>query len=149
MKIKKYIAGSVLLLAMLACVVPGLSQPAPSAFDPNTIPTMVVLTANVAIAQTAAAQPVATEVPAGSVPAMTGTSIEQTQDGTTKYSDYDGGFEIIFPARWLTVRPNSDEFNAALANEGANNQMLHDQMTADMAGYEANYDRLLFLYSAS
>ena len=139
MKTKNYITGSILFLVMLACAVPGLSQPAsPPTFDPSTIPTMVVLTANAAISQTAAAQPVATEIPAG----MTNTTIVQVQDGTTKYSDYDGGFEIIFPVGWLAVRPNSDEFTTSLANEGAVNSMLHDQMTADLAGYEANYDRL-------
>lgn len=140
MKIKKYIAGSVLFLAMLACVIPGLSQPAaPPAFDPNTISTMVVLTANAAISQTA----VAAVPPAGtSAPEMKGTAIEQLQDGATKYSDYDAGFEVTYPVGWLAVRPNSDEFNTALANDGDSNTLLRDQMTADLAGYDAKLDRL-------
>jgi hypothetical protein len=103
-----------------------------------------VLTADAAISQTAAAQPVGTEIPAGTiVPKLTSTNMEQVQGGVTKYSDYDGGFEMAFPAGWLAVRPNnSEEFNASMAKDGARNQMLRDQMTADMAEYDANLDRL-------
>jgi hypothetical protein len=82
-------------------------------------------------------------VPAGTaVPKSTGTTMEQLQDGITKYSDHDGGFEVIFPVGWLALRPNSDEFNTSLANAGAGNPVLHDQMTTDLAGYDANVDRL-------
>jgi hypothetical protein len=102
------------------------------------VETSIAGTVQVAGTQTAAVQIVVTETPGG----MTGTAIEQAQDGTTKYTDYDAGFEIIFAAGWVAVRPNSDEFNAFLANEGAVNSMLHDQMTADQAGYEANTDRI-------
>ena len=60
MKIKRYIAGSILVLSILACT----GQSVPTTFDPNTIPTMVVLTANAAMAQTAAAaSPTPTPVP--------------------------------------------------------------------------------------
>jgi hypothetical protein len=73
---------------------------------------------------------------------MTNITIEQIQDGAVRYTDHDGGFELIFPAGWLAVRPNSDEFNTTLANDGAKNQMLRDQMTNDLAAYDPNYDRL-------
>ena len=133
------LGGTILLLAILACVIPGqATQPVP-AMDPNSINTAVAGTLGAASTQTAEAQPVlVTETPSG----MTGTVIEQTQDGTTKYTDYDAGFEITFPAGWLAVRPNSDEFSVALAKEGASNSVLYDQMTADQAGYEADFDRL-------
>lgn len=139
------------LLAILACIVPGIpaSESAPVA-DPNLINTIVAETFSAAVAQTAgipvgtpATEAAVAETPVGVLtPGMTGTNVEKLPDGITKYVDYDGGFEVVFPAGWLAVRPNSDEFNAALADEGAKNQMLSDQMTTDQAGYDAGFDRL-------
>ncbi|RPI87508.1 MAG: hypothetical protein EHM40_22920, partial [Chloroflexi bacterium] len=118
---------SVVLVAVVACVLPGQSiQPTPD-IGPNAVATAVVGTSQAALTQTAAAQPLATEVSV-----MASTTIEQAQDGTTRYTDYDGGFEISFPVGWLAVRPNSEEFNASLAKAGAANPMLHEQMTADL-----------------
>lgn len=124
----------VILLTVIACVLPGqITQPTPD-LGPNAIASAVAGTAQAAATQTAAAQPVATS--------MTGTTIEQLEDGTTQYTDYDAGFEIVFPVGWLAVRPNSEEFDNALAKEGAANPALHDQMTDDLASYNANFDRL-------
>jgi len=123
----------------LPAALPGqAAQPGPVT-NPNIIETAIAGTSQAAAQQTAAvqAQPF-TATPSG----MTGTTIEQLPDGTTKYTDYDAGFEITFPVGWLAVRPDSEEFNASRAGEGAVNSMLYDQMTADLAGYEANYDRL-------
>ncbi|MBI5964805.1 MAG: hypothetical protein HY863_15100 [Chloroflexi bacterium] len=144
MKLKKLYPLALLLISTLACVIPGLGAPAPAPFNPNILSTVVASTAEAAIAQTAAAQSVGTEIPAGTVaPILTGSNIEQVQGGITKYSDYDGGFEVTFPAGWLAVRPNyPDEFNASMAKDGARNQMLSDQMTADMAEYDVSIDRL-------
>jgi hypothetical protein len=125
------------LIAIAACVLPGqTAQPMPD-IGPNAIATAVVGTSQAASTQTAAAQSLATEVSV-----MPATNIEQAQDGTTRYTDYDGAFEISFPVGWLAVRPNSEEFNASLAKAGAANPMLHEQMTADQAGYDPNFDRL-------
>jgi hypothetical protein len=132
-----------LLISMLACVIPGLEAPTFVPADPNTLSTIVVSTANAAASQTAEAQPLATGNPAEvNDPQMKGTALEKLKEGTTKYSNYDGGFEVTIPAGWLAVRPNSDEFNAALVDAGAHNTLLRDEMTADLAGYEANFDRL-------
>ena len=128
----------VILIAIVACVLPTqATQPLPT-LNPNAIGTAVAGTVEAAAQQTAAVLPFSTEIPAG----MTGTTIEQLQNGTTKYTDYDAGFEIIYPAAWLTVRPNSEEFNAALANEGTVNPTLNKQMTDDLAGTYAEFDRL-------
>ena len=133
----------ILLVSMLACAIPGLEAPAPGLVDSNTLSTIVVSTANAAASQTAAAQPSAAEIPSGTaVSKMTGTSIEQLQNGTTRYTDYEAGFEVTVPAGWLAVRPGSDEFNTTLEKEGAHNQALHDDMTADLGEYDANVDRL-------
>ncbi len=129
----------VILLATIACVLPGqtaqpqVAQPTPG-IDTNAVATAVAGTAQAAAQQTASSELFA--------PSMKGATTEQLSDGTTKYSDYDGGFEITFPAGWLAVRPNSEEFNAALAKQGATNSMLHDQMTVDLAEYDPNFDRL-------
>jgi hypothetical protein len=141
MKIKSYLKGSVLFLAMLACVVPGLSQPVAPAIDPSTIPTIVVMTANAAITQTAAVAPPPLQTET-TTPSLEGTTLEQLSNSETKYTDKEIGFEITFPAGWLTLRPNSDEFGYALANEAVKNDMLREQMEADLADYEAGVDRL-------
>jgi len=132
--LQRALGALVILIAMVACVLPGQAIQTAPAMDPIAIDTAVAGTAQAAAEQTAAAQPSATVV--------TGTSIEQLADGTTKYSDYDAGFEIIFPVGWLAVRPNSEEFNAALGKEGAANSGLRAQMEFDQAEYDANFDRL-------
>ncbi len=91
----------------------------------------------------ATATPPPTETP---VPVILGTQLERLPDGTSKFTDLDGGFEVSIPAGWLAVRPdNRDEVNAALVGEGAKNQMLFDQLVSDRDAYEANIDRL-FIY---
>jgi hypothetical protein len=142
MKIKNYITGSVLFLAILACAVPGLSQSAPSAFDPESISTIVALTAHAAMTQTAAVTPIPqTETSTPDPFAINGT-IEQLPNGDTKYTDEEAGFEITYPEGWLTLRPNSDEFKSVLAKEAVKNDMLRDQMEADMTEFQAGVDRL-------
>jgi hypothetical protein len=132
-----------MLISMLACVIPGLEAPTFVPADPNTLSTIVVSTANAAASQTAVAQPLATGVPAETSDSqMKGATLEKLKEGTTKYNNYDGGFEVTIPAGWLAVRPNSDEFNAALVEASAHNTILRDEMRNDMAGYEANFDRL-------
>jgi len=139
MKTKHYVMSFTLFFALMACTLPGVSQPAAlPTFDANAIPTLVALTADAAISQTAVAQSLVTPTPEG----MTSITIEQAEDGTTQYNDHDGDFEVIFPVGWLAVRPNSDEFNITLASAGANNPMLQNQMTSDQAGYDPNHDRL-------
>lgn len=123
----------VILLAIVACVLP--SHTAPSLPSSNEIETAIVGTIQAA---TAAAQSIATKTPEG----PTGTIIEPLPDGIAKYTDYDAGFEITFPTGWLTVRPNSEEFDAALAGEAAANSLLHDQMTSDLSISETEHQRL-------
>lgn len=136
--IRFLLGGVILLLVVAACVIPGQAVPSVPAIDPHAVETSIAGTVQAAQTQTSIPQVVATEPPTG----MTDTVVEQSQDGTTKYTDYDAGFEIVFPAGWLALRPNSDEFNAVLANEAAINSMLNDQMTADQNGFEAGFDRL-------
>ncbi len=124
----------VMLIAMVACVLPGQTIQSTPGIDSKAVSTAVAGTAQAAAQATATVQPAATS--------RKGTQIEQAADGIANYSDYDAGFKISFPVGWLVVRPNAEEFNATLAKNGAINQVLHDQMTADLAGYQADYDRL-------
>ena len=120
MKIKNYITGSILFFTIMACVVPGLSQPVPPTFDLNLIPTMVVLTANALEAQTAvAALQIPLETPtlapiesATATPKVSfaGTSLFLRDDQTTVFTDYRVGVELIIPTGWLAVRINEDEY---------------------------------------
>lgn len=129
----------VILLAITACVLPGQTAQ-PQAVQPTAgIDSKAIATAVAGTAQAAATQTASADLFA---PSQTGTAVEPLSDGTTKYIDYDGGFEIIYPVGWLVVRPNSEEFDAALKKQGAANAMLYDQMTLDQSSYDPNFDRL-------
>jgi hypothetical protein len=143
-KIKNYITGSILFFTMIACGVPSLSQSAvPPTFDPGKIPTIIALTANAAVTQiaTVAPSPLLTETTTPDPSIINGT-IERLSNGGTKYTDNEVGFEITYPKGWLTLRPNSDEFNSALKKEAVKNNILRKQMELDLADYEAGVDRL-------
>jgi hypothetical protein len=132
-----HILGAFLILTAIVACAPAAQtveqQPTPGV-DSNAIATAVAGTAQAAATQTASSSLFA--------PSQTGTVTEQLEDGTTKYTDYDGGFELVFPKGWLAVRPNSEEFDTALKKQGTANSMLHNQMAADLAGYDPDFDRL-------
>jgi hypothetical protein len=133
------VSSSMIFMAIIlaACALPGQGgQSAPDS-NINTISTTIAGTVRAAATQTTIAQPVETRTPGG----MTGTAIEPLEGGSTKYSDYDGGFEVTYPAGWLAVRPKSEEFDAALAKEAKVNSMLGDQMAADQTEYD-EFDRI-------
>lgn len=143
MNTKQLAAIGVMLIAVLACAIPGISQPAP--LDPATLPTIVVLTVNAATTQTAAANPIVPSDP-GVVEAtplpVNETGMEAQADGSVKFVHVSGGYEITYPVGWLTVRPNSEEFNAAYANDASRNSTLLDQMNSDMEAYDPEFDQL-------
>jgi len=147
MKTRNFISVLFVLFTMLACVVPGLGQPAN--LDMENLSTVIVSTANAAMTQTAAvASPIpaetalplseATEIPETTGP--TGT-LEELPNGSTKFTD-EVGYVVVFPKGWLTLRPNSEEFDAAFAKAATKNETLHGQMEIDQAAYEPGFDRL-------
>lgn len=145
MKHKRSYLLTLLLISTLACAIPEMAAPTP--VDLNMLSTVVVLTANAAITQTAAvAQPLSTEAAPGDdvpgLPEAAATTLEKLPDGSTKYTDGDVGIEIVFPAGWLTLRANSEEFNSALKKEAAKNELLRVQMELDFAEYRPGSDRL-------
>ena len=114
---RKYVAGTVLALTVMACAVPGVSQPsAPPTFDLNTIPTLVFLTANALASPTVvAATPPVETVAAESITAtpqisLAGSSLLMRDDKTTVFSDYWTGTTLIVPAGWRAVRINEQEY---------------------------------------
>ena len=147
MNIKRLYPLTLLLISTLACAIPRLDAPAPAPFDPGALSTVVGLTANAAVTQTAlVAQPLSTEVVSGdAAPGLTetaATSLELLPDGSTKYTDNEVGIEVVFPAGWLTLRANSDEFNSALKKEALKNELLRAQMELDLTEYEPGTHRL-------
>jgi hypothetical protein len=77
------------------------------------------------------------------LPEVKGMALEKQPDKTMKFIDYDGGYEVTFPAGWLVVRPgDEEEFNAVLTNEGKKNIILAEQMNLDKSHYDAEFHRV-------
>ena len=128
------------LATVMAACAPGNSDPAAPYYPTYTaIAQGLIDLANTATAQ--AAQPVPPAESPTPPPPAGGTENVQQPDGTTKYSDYDAGFEMVLPAGWIGVRPGAQEFNDVLKSEGAGNESLKAQMTFDQQGYEPVKDR--------
>jgi hypothetical protein len=144
-KITAFALAGCLTLAMAACA-PGNSDPAAPYYPTYTaIAQGLIDLANTATAQSA--QAAQSALPAESPtppPPAGGTENVQQPDGTTKYSDYDAGFELVLPEGWIGARPGAQEFNDVLNSEGAANEDLQIQMTADQQGYEPVTDRYYF-----
>lgn len=141
MKIKSYIASSILFFTLLACVVPGLSQPAASpAFDVEAISTVVVLTANALQTQSAvAATPTLFETstptfvpaePATATPkiSLSGTSLLLRDDQTILFTDRQAGVELIIPAGWMPVRVNEQEYLDAFSSNAAADLAIRERL---------------------
>ncbi len=50
-----------------------------------------------------------------STPLPTGKSKEEQSDGTTLFTDYDGGYQITFPQGWTVIIPEKDDINKLLS----------------------------------
>jgi hypothetical protein len=122
---------------LMAACLPGNSDPAAPYYPTYTaIAQGLIDLANTATAQSAL--PAYTPTPPAPVG---GTENVQQPDGTTKYSDYDAGYEMTLPAGWIGARPGAQEFNDVLKSEGDKNEPLKTQMTKDQQGYEPVTDR--------
>jgi hypothetical protein len=151
-KIKIYITSLILFFAIIACVVPGISQPdAIPTYDVNMIPTMVVLTANALASQTAAAitpLPIETSTPiptptetATATPrvSLSGTSLLVRDDQTTVFTDREAGIEFIIPAGWMPVRVNEQDYFDAFVSDAAKDPFITQRLvqiqTADVSRF--------------
>ena len=146
--IKKVVMISALgcLAFLMAACLPGSSDPAAPFYPTYT----AIAQGLIDLANTATAQAAQSAAPAATLtvpPPAGGTENTQQPDGTTKYSDYDAGFELTLPAGWIGVRPGAQEFNDVLKSEGGKNKALQAQMTQDQQGYEPVKDRY-YVYKA-
>lgn len=127
------------LAALISACMPGNTDPAAPYYPTYTaIAQGLIDLSNTATAQAAQPAPAESATPPSPVG---GTENVQQPDGTTKYSDYDAGFEMILPAGWVGVRPGAQEFNDVLKSDGAANEALQTRMTLDKDGYEPVKDR--------
>lgn len=126
----------ILLVAALACVLPGQTlQPAPMA-NPVSIESAVAGTAQAAATQTEQAKPVPdilTGFPAAAptsseVISSYGTSLVKLEDGSTQFRDYRSGVQLIFPANWLLIRVGEPEYYEASEQYGAQNPWFLEEI---------------------
>src|SRR5688500_6315047 len=132
--------GMFLLLAVLACVIPGQAAAPDPAADPNALSTFIAGTAQVLAAQTEqdatlmAPSMTPTLVPTGTMTTTPQFSVEKTTlviqaDQSTVFTDYKAGIQITFPAIWMPLRVGEKEFYKAWETDFVkNNQSLMDQI---------------------
>ncbi|RPJ25995.1 MAG: hypothetical protein EHM33_13125 [Chloroflexi bacterium] len=131
------LSASVILIAIVACVLPGQTvQPAPVT-NPVSIESAVAGTAQAAAQQTQQANPVpatATFLPTEApmlpeVISSYGTSLVKRGDGSTQFRDYRAGVQIIFPPNWLPMRPGEPEYYEAW-EKGSQNQWILEEIAS-------------------
>jgi hypothetical protein len=126
----------VILLTIMACVLPGqAAQPVPVS-NPISIDTAVAGTAQAAAQQTQQSSPptatIAPEATATATPRISsaGTSLLTLADGSTQFTDYVAGMQMVFPAGWLVFRVGEDEYYAAWNKPETQSQMFMDIFTS-------------------
>jgi hypothetical protein len=113
--------GMFLLLAVLACVIPGQAAAPDPAADPNALSTFIAGTAQVLAAQTEQAATLMapsmtpTLIPTGTMTPTPQISIEKTSleiqaDQSIVFTDYKAGIQITFPAIWMPFRVGEKEY---------------------------------------
>ncbi len=126
----------VILLAMLACALPGQTiQPEPG-IGPITIESAVAGTAQAASQQTEQANPVSTStIVSTDIPTSTpkisvsGTSLIMREDQSTLFTDYKAGIQLAIPAGWLALRLGEDEYLKAYSSDVVlQNQAIQDRL---------------------
>jgi hypothetical protein len=109
------VSAFVILMAVVACGLPApVTQPIPPT-APGSMETAVAGTFQAAQQLTEqAAPPTETVAPATVEPAVTGMSKETQSDGTTVFTDHDGGYRLTFPEGWTVVIPGEGDISEAL-----------------------------------
>ncbi len=142
-----------ILVAIVACVLPGQATSLAPSTDPLAIESAVAGTAQAAEQQTQQAIPlpataiaIPTNAPASpEVVSSYGTSLVKRDDGSTQFRDYRAGVQIVFPPNWLPVRPGEPEYYEAWEKEGAKSQWVLEEIasiqTLDLNVFRVNsYD---------
>jgi len=126
------LSGFVILMAIMACAIPGQKAgPAPSA-TPNPMATSIAGTLQASLRLTEQAY-TPTPIPATSTPLIspiTGTSLGKLEDQSAVFTDYKAGIQLTIPAGWLLVRPNEDEYYKAYSLDIVlANPLISDRLT--------------------
>lgn len=108
--LQNFLRAFVILIAVIACVLPSQATPSPPAIDLAAMETAAADTVQAATTQTALANP------ATSTTLPTGVMKEQQADGSTLFTDYEGGYQIAFPNGWTVIIPNEEDISEALNN---------------------------------
>jgi hypothetical protein len=128
----------VILLAMLACALPGQITQPPSNINPDAVGTAVAGTAQASSKQTeqaglatstAIVVPTETFISQGVISSY-GTSLVKLEDGSTQFKDHRAGVQIIFPSNWLAVRPGEPEYYEAWEKVGIKNQWVLEEIAS-------------------
>lgn len=151
----------VILLAIVACVLPGQPIPPAPVTTPINIETAVAGTAQAAAQQTQLANPVlptatvaSTDTPTATPKVSTsGTSLMKLADGSTQFTDYVAGMQMTLPSHWLVVRVGEEEYykawglpetqNPEFVDIFANIQNV-DPKVFRMTGLDVRADHFLF-----
>ena len=129
-----------ILVASLACSTSGTSAPVSNGpLDSNSLATVVAGTAGAAAAETAQinllnnfqstetaqANPAsATEMPVTPPVSAEGTSLLKLNDGSSVFTDSQGGYSIVVPSVWLAMRVGEQEFiNAQISPANSDPQL--------------------------
>jgi hypothetical protein len=138
-----------LLMATIACVLPGQTVQPPPTTNPINIETAVAGTAQAAAQQTQQANPITvtatvvivpTDIPTATPKiSLAGTSLQIREDQTTLFTDYKAGIQLVVPAGWLALRPNEEEYLKAFTLDVTlQNPAISDRLTRIQ---DANIDR--------
>jgi hypothetical protein len=151
-----------IFLAILACDLPGAASDPAAQFYPShtaAVQTLEAMMTGNALSATAAqltvlppvatdgmpqasASPPVTEAPAPTwTPVPSGTRLTKLSDGSILYSDFEGGYEIVFPATWMAMRPYQTEYYQAWTTEQAANPDFSAALTR-MQGFSTNLTRI-------
>jgi len=122
----------VLMIAMIACALPGRFSPNAPQANPNLIQTSVAGTSQAAASlppATPTVAPTATLVPTPKI-SLAGTSLIGQEDQSSLFVDHTAGIQLVIPAGWLPVRVNEEEYYKAFTLDVVlKNPRISDELT--------------------
>jgi hypothetical protein len=127
--------GFLLLLSLVAC---GQRVKPATQTNPSGVETALASTARALAKQTETAQgftptppviPSETLTPTPKVSSL-GTSLEKLADGSTRFTDYTAGIQVVFPTSWLAIRVGEAEYYQAWDKEAVKVPVFQDIFVA-------------------
>jgi hypothetical protein len=126
----------VILLAIVACALPGQVQQPAANTNPDTVGTAVAGTAQASTKQTEQASLVTSTaiseptqpLSAAEVISSFETSLVKLEDGSTQFKDYRAGVQMIFPPHWTPIRVGESEYYEASEKWGTQNAWFLEEI---------------------